>query len=534
MRRILVFVSAVSLLAPLLSSTPGRAAAPQTDAEKAATEIADARERANAAADAYFASESRIDELTIQQTQLQSEIAALEGEVKALQLAVENVAIGRYTRSGSTGVPLLTGFQAPEDQIKIDALMEVIYDSSANDFDRFDALNGDLAEKRLQLADKKDQAEKERANLALLKDAASSEVQRLKDVEADRLQDEAVRTALLAEQARRKREADRKTRLNAPTPTTPSPDDVADSAAGANAGAAAGAGSPASADGGSDAGDDIAPTGAATRPSLPNAGGGQTGGGGNGSFPGGGGNDYAGPGWVCPTGSAPAPFGDTWGAPRSGGRRHQGVDMIGTRGIPVLAVVDGIAEAKTNALGGTTIWFSGVDGHKYYYAHLDFVSAARVREGRHADRCARPDGQRPVQHSAPALRDTSRWWSGSESVSHRRGSLPILRLMAEALDDGLAAVLGVAEITGLKRLSGGASRDTWRFEADGRSLILQRQREGDERDMATEIGAVRAAAGCGCADGNCRAGIDGSNSIRRVVHDRDRRRGRDHPSQDPS
>ena len=45
--------------------------------------------------------------------------------------------------------------------------------------------------------------------------------------------------------------------------------------------------------------------------------------------------------------------------------------MIGQRGIPVLAVVDGIAEPKSNVLGGTTIWFSGVDGNKYYYAHLD-------------------------------------------------------------------------------------------------------------------------------------------------------------------
>jgi murein DD-endopeptidase MepM/ murein hydrolase activator NlpD len=45
--------------------------------------------------------------------------------------------------------------------------------------------------------------------------------------------------------------------------------------------------------------------------------------------------------------------------------------MIGQRGIPVLAVVDGTAEPKSNVLGGTTIWFSGVDGNKYYYAHLD-------------------------------------------------------------------------------------------------------------------------------------------------------------------
>jgi peptidoglycan LD-endopeptidase LytH len=366
MRRILVIVSAVCFFVPLSMTTVGRAA--DTEAETAAKEIADARERANAAADAYFASESRIDQLDLQQNQLQSEITALEGDVKALQLAVENVAIGRYTRSGTTGVPLLTGFQAPEDQVKIDALMEVIYDSSANDFDRFDALNTDLADKRQRLADKKDEAVKERANLATLKDAASAEVQRLKDVEADRLQDEAVRTALIAEQARRKRETDRKKLLNAPAPTVPTPEDSvpADDDNGASTEVDDNGG-----DNGGDAGGDAPATGAATRPSLPDAGGGQTGGGGNGSFPGGGGNDYAGPGWICPTGSAPAPFGDTWGAPRSGGRRHQGVDMIGQRGIPVLAVVDGVAEPKTNALGGTTVWFSGVDGHKYYYAHLD-------------------------------------------------------------------------------------------------------------------------------------------------------------------
>ena len=47
---------------------------------------------------------------------------------------------------------------------------EVIYDSSANDFDRFDALNADLADKRQQLADKKEQADKERATSPQLKD----------------------------------------------------------------------------------------------------------------------------------------------------------------------------------------------------------------------------------------------------------------------------------------------------------------------------------------------------------------------------
>ena len=69
--------------------------------------------------------------------------------------------------------------------------------------------------------------------------------------------------------------------------------------------------------------------------------------------------------------------------------------------------------------------------------------------------------------------------------------------MPADLVEGLAAVLGATEISGLTRLSGGASRDTWSFEADRQPLILQRQREGDERDMATEIAAVRAASAAG-------------------------------------
>ena len=62
----------------------------------------------------------------------------------------------------------------------------------------------------------------------------------------------------------------------------------------------------------------------------------------------------------------------------------------------------------------------------------------------------------------------------------------------------LASVLGAGGIEGLRQLSGGASRETWAFVAvDGadsrRSLILQRQRAGSERDIAVEAAAVRAA-----------------------------------------
>ena len=61
----------------------------------------------------------------------------------------------------------------------------------------------------------------------------------------------------------------------------------------------------------------------------------------------------------------------------------------------------------------------------------------------------------------------------------------------------LGDVVGAAEITELRRLSGGASRETWQFTADGRPLILQRQRSGDVRDMGIEVAALRAARASG-------------------------------------
>ncbi|MEX1104776.1 MAG: phosphotransferase family protein [Ilumatobacteraceae bacterium] len=68
---------------------------------------------------------------------------------------------------------------------------------------------------------------------------------------------------------------------------------------------------------------------------------------------------------------------------------------------------------------------------------------------------------------------------------------------ADELLDGLRRVLGTDDVVDAVRLSGGASRETWRFVADGRPLIVQRQRSGDARDMGIEASVVRAAAQTG-------------------------------------
>jgi murein DD-endopeptidase MepM/ murein hydrolase activator NlpD len=74
---------------------------------------------------------------------------------------------------------------------------------------------------------------------------------------------------------------------------------------------------------------------------------------------------------VCPVDGAVS-FTDTWGDPRSGGRTHQGVDMIASRGTPLVAIEAGTVKRMRNGgLGGITVTLKGVSGDEYYYAHLD-------------------------------------------------------------------------------------------------------------------------------------------------------------------
>ncbi len=76
-------------------------------------------------------------------------------------------------------------------------------------------------------------------------------------------------------------------------------------------------------------------------------------------------------GGACPVAGAVS-FSDSFGAPRSGGRGHRGVDMIAARGTPIVAIYSGtIMRMSTSALGGVTLWLRAENGDQFYYAHLD-------------------------------------------------------------------------------------------------------------------------------------------------------------------
>ena len=72
---------------------------------------------------------------------------------------------------------------------------------------------------------------------------------------------------------------------------------------------------------------------------------------------------------------------DTWGAARSQGRKHEGVDIFAKRGTPVLSATQGIvSRVGLNTLGGKVVWVTGPNLSRHYYAHLDDY-AVDIQEG---------------------------------------------------------------------------------------------------------------------------------------------------------
>lgn len=71
-------------------------------------------------------------------------------------------------------------------------------------------------------------------------------------------------------------------------------------------------------------------------------------------------------------GVAAVDLADTWGDPRSGERRHEGIDIFAARRTPVVSATRGIvARRGENPLGGRVMTVLGPGGWRHYYAHLE-------------------------------------------------------------------------------------------------------------------------------------------------------------------
>ncbi len=83
----------------------------------------------------------------------------------------------------------------------------------------------------------------------------------------------------------------------------------------------------------------------------------------------------------------PSSYTDTFGAPRANATFHEGDDIFGTLGQPVVAVTAGIVFAVGyDKDGGNSLWLIDAAGDQFYYAHLSAFSlaakdGAQVRQG---------------------------------------------------------------------------------------------------------------------------------------------------------
>jgi peptidoglycan LD-endopeptidase LytH len=85
---------------------------------------------------------------------------------------------------------------------------------------------------------------------------------------------------------------------------------------------------------------------------------------------------------TCPV-AGPNSFVDSFGWPRSGGRTHQGIDLIAAAGTPVVAVAPGNARSASSVLGGLGVVVEHDSGGDWtFYAHLSsFGTMGHVSAG---------------------------------------------------------------------------------------------------------------------------------------------------------
>jgi peptidoglycan LD-endopeptidase LytH len=115
---------------------------------------------------------------------------------------------------------------------------------------------------------------------------------------------------------------------------------------------------------------------------------------------------------------------NTYGAARSGGRAHKGVDIFAAKGTPVVAAAAGvIVKRDSNSVGGVSVYQRDLDGRTiYYYAHLNGWRAGLkegdlVRQGEvigYVGSTGNVSGSPHLHFAVFTVTDPNRWWKGRD------------------------------------------------------------------------------------------------------------------------
>jgi len=379
----------------MLSVVPvGASAQTQEDVERAEDQVDRAQQQTKDAYATWLQAREDLDEaileyeeVTTQLYELNYKIAVVKGkiedfetEVDALQAVARDLVIDAYTAGGSGWVTAAFEAGTIQDLLTSQTLIDSATNRDVSDLDRLRTVSREMDRLREDLTG-------QQAEVEILEEQSAALVQKLDDLNAqaaaaydnateeeqaaiDTLARE--RAEFLAAEARRKAEAE-EARKRAEAAAR-----AAAAAAAANS-ASSSSSSGSSSSGSSSSGSSSSSS--ASSSSSSSSSGSSSGGSSSaaGLAPG---NT---PAFVCPV-QGGASFIDSWGFPRSGGRRHKGVDMFAPRHTPLLAVVSGTVRFSSNSVGGLSTYVYGNDGNKYYYTHLqnhptNISSGARVGAG---------------------------------------------------------------------------------------------------------------------------------------------------------
>ncbi len=342
----LIAIALAATIVPVVVASDASAQDPA--AVQAAREIQAARDRADAAAQAMFDAQSKLDTLDVEIAEAEKQLAAVEAQAASMRSSLQTDAQRSFANSGSA-MPLLIDLDQANAGITAERQASVARGAASVEFDDFDVVMKEVNAQRADLERQQERTVQARENYERLQAAAEAEVVELAEIERQRLADVAVQ-----------RELERQRRIRAEQEAAAAAAAAAQAASNApraaavqtSGSSAAPAPAPSAASSGQSSGASAAPQPAAPAPAPP-------------SPP----PSNAGSGIVCPV-AGPRAFGDTWGAARSGGRRHEGVDMMSPGGTPLVAVESGSVQFKTTRLGGNSVWLNGSSGTRYFYAHL--------------------------------------------------------------------------------------------------------------------------------------------------------------------
>ncbi len=313
---------ALAVFVAVVLAVTGLTAVPSAGA--GSSDVDRARQRANAAAQAVSDAEAELGGIEAEIIVLEGRTERAEAALAALSDSIDEIVISRYTSAAD--LPLLNEADI-NDGVKAAALSRYVSGGKLDAIDAFTEAKADLDSASAELDSKRSQQTDSISRLENALADVQAELKRLEELEAARRRAE--------EEARRK-------------------------AAAAAAAAAARAASQSPSRPATRAATAAAPAAPAPAQSAAVVSGG---------------------GMTCPVAGSVS-FVDTWGAPRSGGRSHKGVDMMASRGTPVVAPVSGTVTHRGNSVGGMSFHLSGDNGHYYYGTHLQgYGAAGRVSAG---------------------------------------------------------------------------------------------------------------------------------------------------------